>query len=304
MEKYGNSKRIPGEKKYIVYATILFFIIINLFFLPKSTEGIISVPNSTNDTPISPAITNDDIKNSQNNNSAPIVNNKDEKNEEKNNDNNENENNNNNNEDDDEIDDDIEILRPQNQVIKNKKENIEINKNKNDNEEIKIDKNNNEQKLGEENKESNEEIKVNEVNKDGQKKENEEIKTNENIENTKSNTNENTGNTKSNSNENIENTKTNTNENIENTKPNTNENIQTKEQEQIKQNRNIIRRFFGSFQNICMFSFISIIIYLMYTNGNNNEQNRTDEINTDSKIKTDKYGYALLDDDPEYFENI
>lgn len=42
----------------------------------------------------------------------------------------------------------------------------------------------------------------------------------------------------------------------------------------------------------------------MYTNGNNNEQNITDEINTDSKIKNDKDGYALLDDDVEYFENI
>ena len=136
MEKYGNSKRIPGEKKYIVYATILFFIIINLFFLPKSTEGIISVPNSTNDTPISPAITNDDIKNSQNKNSTTIVNSKKDDNEDKNNDNNENNINKNNN-DDEEIDDDIEILKPQKQVIENKNENKNDNgiENQNTNEE-------------------------------------------------------------------------------------------------------------------------------------------------------------------------
>ena len=60
MEKY-NSKRIPGEKKYIIYATILFFIIINLFFLPKSTEGIISLPENQNENPISPSSINNKI---------------------------------------------------------------------------------------------------------------------------------------------------------------------------------------------------------------------------------------------------
>ena len=97
MEKY-NSKRIPGEKKYIIYATILFFIIINLFFLPKSTEGIISLPENQNENPISPPITNNTIQNSENQIPLSKENNKIE--DEKNNENeNDVENNNNNNED-------------------------------------------------------------------------------------------------------------------------------------------------------------------------------------------------------------
>ena len=78
-----------------------------------------------------------------------------------------------------------------------------------------------------------------------------------------------------------------------------NESDMTKEK--MNENSNIISRFFRNFENICMFSFISIIIYLMYTNNNNNEQN---EINTNSKNRIDKDGYALLDEDGEYFENI
>ena len=45
-------------------------------------------------------------------------------------------------------------------------------------------------------------------------------------------------------------------------------------------------------------------MYLLFSNGNNSQNINDDEIKNNSKVKKEKDGYALLDDDSEYFENI
>ena len=93
--------------------------------------------------------------------------------------------------------------------------------------------------------------------------------------------------------------------NFENNNINKNENNLNKEENKINDNDSeFTRRFLRSFENICLFSFISILIYLLLTNGNRNHNNLNDEINTDSKKKNEKDGYELLEDDTEYFEKI
>ena len=196
-------KIVKTEKKYVIYFTILFLIIINLFLIPNSPGNNLRIPDKINENPFTP-ISPDENSIKNNENKIPIAKEKDED---------------------------------------KTKENI--NKDNNEDEEIVIEKKNNEDILGKDNNE------------------NEEINTSKKNENYKVNNNEN-----------------------------------------INRDSNFIRRIFRTFENLSLFSFIGILMYLLFSNGNNSQNINDEEIKNNSKVKKEKDGYALLDDDSEYFENI
>ena len=196
-------KIVKTEKKYVIYFTILFLIIINLFLIPNSPGNNLRIPDKINENPFTP-ISPDENSIKNNENKIPIAKEKDED---------------------------------------KTKENI--NKDNNEDEEIVIEKKNNEDILGKDNNE------------------NEEINTSKK-----------------------------------------NENYKVNNKENINRDSNFIRRIFRTFENLSLFSFIGILMYLLFSNGNNSQNINDDEIKNNSKVKKEKDGYALLDDDSEYFENI
>ena len=196
-------KIVKTEKKYVIYFTILFLIIINLFLIPNSPGNNLRIPDKINENPFTP-ISPDENSIKNNENKIPIAKEKDED---------------------------------------KTKENI--NKDNHENEENVIEKKNNEDILGKDNNE------------------NEEINTSKK-----------------------------------------NENYKVNNKENINRDSNFIRRIFRTFENLSLFSFIGILMYLLFSNGNNSQNINDDEIKNNSKVKKEKDGYALLDDDSEYFENI
>lgn len=79
--------------------------------------------------------------------------------------------------------------------------------------------------------------------------------------------------------------------------------------EQMTIQQNASRRFFRGFENFCMFGFIGVIAYLIYNNGDNQNNDHpssnNDNKKSDNKQDNNSNGYALLDDDnAEYYENI
>jgi len=196
-------KIVKTEKKYVIYFTILFLIIINLFLIPNSPGNNLRIPDKINENPFTP-ISPDENSIKNNENKIPIAKEKDED---------------------------------------KTKENI--NKDNHEDEENVIEKKNNEDILGKDNNE------------------NEEINTSKK-----------------------------------------NENYKVNNKENINRDSNFIRRIFRTFENLSLFSFIGILMYLLFSNGNNSQNINDDEIKNNSKIKKEKDGYALLDDDSEYFENI
>ena len=90
----------------------------------------------------------------------------------------------------------------------------------------------------------------------------------------------------------------------EETKPE--DNKETKGREQMNFQQTTSRRFLRGFENFCMFGFIGVIVYLIYNNGENNNEHQSQDNQRDNKKKdnTNPSGYALLDDDAEYYENI
>ena len=196
-------KIVKTEKKYVIYFTILFLIIINLFLIPNSPGNNLRIPDKINENPFTP-ISPDENSIKNNENKIPIAKEKDED---------------------------------------KTKENI--NKDNHEDEENVIEKKNNEDILGKDNNE------------------NEEINTSKK-----------------------------------------NENYKVNNKENINRDSNFIRRIFRTFENLSLFSFIGILIYLLFSNGNNSQNINDDEIKNNSKVKKEKDGYALLDDDSEYFENI
>ena len=196
-------KIVKTEKKYVIYFTILFLIIINFFLIPNSPGNNLRIPDKINENPFTPISTDENsIKNNEN--KIPIAKEKDED---------------------------------------KTKENI--NKDNHEDEENVIEKKNNEDILGKDNNE------------------NEEINTSKK-----------------------------------------NENYKVNNKENINRDSNFIRRIFRTFENLSLFSFIGILMYLLFSNGNNSQNINDDEIKNNSKVKKEKDGYALLDDDSEYFENI
>ena len=196
-------KIVKREKKYVIYFTILFLIIINLFLIPNSPGNNLRIPDTINENPFTPISPNENT-NKYKENKIPIVKEK----------------------------------------VKDKS-NENINKDNDEDEEIVIDKKNNEDILSKDNNE------------------NEEINTSKK-----------------------------------------NEDYKVNDKENINRDSNFIRRIFRTFENLSLFSFIGILIYLLFSNGNNSQNINDEEINTNSKVKKEKDGYALLDDDAEYFENI
>jgi hypothetical protein len=196
-------KIVKTEKKYVIYFTILFLIIINLFLIPNSPGNNLRIPDKINENPFTP-ISPDENSIKNNENKIPIAKEKDED---------------------------------------KTKENI--NKDNHEDEENVIEKKNNEDILGKDNNE------------------NEEINTSKK-----------------------------------------NENYKVNNKENINRDSNFIRRIFRTFENLSLFSFIGILMYLLFSNGNNSQNINDDEIKNNSKVKKEKDGYALLDDDSEYFENI
>jgi hypothetical protein len=196
-------KIVKREKKYVIYFTILFLIIINLFLIPNSPGNNLRIPDKINENPFTP-ISPDENSIKNNENKIPIAKEKDED---------------------------------------KTKENI--NKDNHEDEENVIEKKNNEDILGKDNNE------------------NEEINTSKK-----------------------------------------NENYKVNNKENINRDSNFIRRIFRTFENLSLFSFIGILMYLLFSNGNNSQNINDDEIKNNSKVKKEKDGYALLDDDSEYFENI
>lgn len=81
---------------------------------------------------------------------------------------------------------------------------------------------------------------------------------------------------------------------------------ETNGREQMNIQQTTSRRFLRGFENFCMFGFIGVIVYLIYNNGENNneEQNQDNQRDNKKKDTTNPSGYALLDDDAEYYENI
>ena len=196
-------KIVKKKKKYVIYFTILFLIIINLFLIPNSPGNNLRIPDKINENPFTP-ISPDENSIKNNENKIPIAKEKDED---------------------------------------KTKENI--NKDNHEDEENVIEKKNNEDILGKDNNE------------------NEEINTSKK-----------------------------------------NENYKVNNKENINRDSNFIRRIFRTFENLSLFSFIGILMYLLFSNGNNSQNINDDEIKNNSKVKKEKDGYALLDDDSEYFENI
>ena len=196
-------KIVKTEKKYEIYFTILFLIIINLFLIPNSPGNNLRIQDKINENPFTP-ISPDENSIKNNENKIPIAKEKDED---------------------------------------KTKENI--NKDNHEDEENVIEKKNNEDILGKDNNE------------------NEEINTSKK-----------------------------------------NENYKVNNKENINRDSNFIRRIFRTFENLSLFSFIGILMYLLFSNGNNSQNINDDEIKNNSKVKKEKDGYALLDDDSEYFENI
>ena len=196
-------KIVKTEKKYVIYFTILFLIIINLFLIPNSPRNNLRISEPINENPFTP-ISPDENSIKNNENKIPIAKEKDED---------------------------------------KTKENI--NKDNHEDEENVIEKKNNEDILGKDNNE------------------NEEINTSKK-----------------------------------------NENYKVNNKENINRDSNFIRRIFRTFENLSLFSFIGILMYLLFSNGNNSQNINDDEIKNNSKVKKEKDGYALLDDDSEYFENI
>ena len=196
-------KIVKREKKYVIYFTILFLIIINLFLIPNSPGNNLRIPDTINENPFTPISPNENT-NKKTENKIPIVKEK--------------------------VED---------------KSNENINKDNDEDEEIVIDKKNNEDILSKDNNE------------------NEEINTSKK-----------------------------------------NEDYKVNDKENINRDSNFIRRIFRTFENLSLFSFIGILIYLLFSNGNNGQNINDEEIKTNSKGKKEKDGYALLDDDSEYFENI
>ena len=196
-------KIVKREKKYVIYFTILFLIIINLFLIPNSPGNNLRIPDTINENPFTPISPNENT-NKDKENKIPIVKEK--------------------------VED---------------KSNENINKDNDEDEEIVIDKKNNEDILSKDNNE------------------NEEINTSKK-----------------------------------------NEDYKVNDKENINRDSNFIRRIFRTFENLSLFSFIGILMYLLFSNGNNSQNINDDEIKNNSKIKKEKDGYALLDDDSEYFENI
>ena len=192
-------KIVKTEKKYVIYFTILFLIIINLFLIPNSPRNNLRISESINENPFTPISPDENsIKNTEN--KMPIA----------------------------------------------KEKNDENNSKKEDeDEEVVIEKKNNDNILEKENNKNNE------------------INTNKN-----------------------------------------NDDYKINNEEKIKRDSYFIRRIFRTFENLSLFSFIGILIYLLFSNGNNSQNINDEEINTNSKVKKEKDGYALLDDDAEYFENI
>ncbi len=196
-------KIVKTEKKYVIYFTILFLIIINFFLIPNSPGNNLRIPDKINENPFTP-ISPDENSIKNNENKIPIAKEKDED---------------------------------------KTKENI--NKDNHEDEENVIEKKNNEDILGKDNNE------------------NEEINTSKK-----------------------------------------NENYKVNNKENFNRDSNFIRRIFRTFENLSLFSFIGILMYLLFSNGNNSQNINDDEIKNNSKVKKEKDGYALLDDDSEYFENI
>ena len=94
---------------------------------------------------------------------------------------------------------------------------------------------------------------------------------------------------------------------VEESKPEDNNKKDSNGREQMNIQQATSRRFLRGFENFCMFGFIGVIVYLIYNNGeNNSEQQNQDNHRDDNKKKdpTNPSGYALLDDDAEYYENI
>ena len=86
---------------------------------------------------------------------------------------------------------------------------------------------------------------------------------------------------------------------------NNNKNNEENNDNTIIKNNSRTRVFFPSLEKFTIFAFLGIIFYLMQSNKENNNSN---DINTNKKNKKEKEkeknGYALLDNDDEYYENI
>ena len=78
-------KIVKREKKYVIYFTILFLIIINLFLIPNSPGNNLRIPDTINENPFTPISPNENT-NKNTENKIPNVKEKDEdKSNEKNN---------------------------------------------------------------------------------------------------------------------------------------------------------------------------------------------------------------------------
>ena len=177
-------KIVKTEKKYVIYFTILFLIIINLFLIPNSPGNNLRIPDTINENPFTPISPNENT-NKYKENKIPIVKEK----------------------------------------VKDKS-NESINKDNDEDEEIVIDKKNNEDILSKDNNE------------------NEEINTSKK-----------------------------------------NEDYKVNDKENINRDSNFIRRIFRTFENLSLFSFIGILIYLLFSNGNNGQNINDEELKTNSKGK-------------------
>ena len=263
-----NAKTFRKERTYLIYGIILFFILINLFFLPKSTHNAELATSAHSTTPIIPIqpdkpTTNNNIPEGAE--TKPITTIPEEKKEDK----------------------PPVVEKPkeeaENKETKQKEKKSESNK---DNAE-KAD-NKSQEKTAEK---PNEETKVvpppTEVKEEPKPQ------------------NDNTNNNKPAETEKKEPEKvTPVPPKEEETKPE--DNKETKGREQMNFQQTTSRRFLRGFENFCMFGFIGVIVYLIYNNGENNNEHQSQDNQRDNKKKdnTNPSGYALLDDDAEYYENI
>ena len=257
-----NAKTFRKERTYLIYGIILFFILINLFFLPKSTHNAELVTSAHSTTPIIPIqpdkpTTNNNIP--EGTETKPITTIPEEK-----------------------KDDKPPVVEKPKEETKEEEKKSENGSNKDNTQ--KTD-NKPQEKTTEK---PNEETKVvpppTEV-KEEPKAQNDNTNNNKAVEKEP--------------------------EKVipappkkEETKPE--DNRETKGREQMNFQQTTSRRFLRGFENFCMFGFIGVIVYLIYNNGenNNDQQNQDNQRDNKKKDNTNPSGYALLDDDAEYYENI